>query len=132
MDKIQEQLFLPMDWESARPELVRKQFELARSVNRGADGFLVNYRTLSAATTLNAADGMVLCDASAGTFTINLLESNEIAGKVIYFKKTTAANLVIVKAEATNSIEGAAAFTLSAQYDSLRLLATGATTLWRV
>lgn len=132
MQKIQEQLFLPMDWESARPELVRKQFELARSVNQGADGFLWAARTLAAAATVNAGDSVLLCDASAGAFTVNLLASGELAEKMILVKKTDAsANLVLVKCAGSDTIEGAGTRTLAAQYDSVRLYSSGASTWWR-
>lgn len=133
MDKIQEALFLPMDWESARPELVRKQFELARAVNQGSDGRLYPARTLTAAATMNAADGVLLCDASAGAFTVSALEAGELVNKVVYVKKIDAgANPVLVKAASGNTIEGAATRTLAAQYDTVAIYSSGGPTLWRL
>ena len=133
MDKVQEQLFLPTDWDAARPEMTRKQFEMARSVNQAADGRLVLARTLAAAGTMNSADGLILADASAGAMTITALDAGELINKVVIIKKIDAsANLVYVKCSGSDTIEGSATRTLAAQYDSIRICSSGSSTLWRV
>ena len=131
-DKIAEQLFLPMGWEDARPEIMRKQFELARSVNPIIDGRLYQARTLSAASTMNAADGVILADASAAAFTIAAIAADAGINKVIRVKKIDAgANKVFVKAAGSDTIQGAGTYTLAAQYDSLVMYSSGGSVWWR-
>ena len=132
MDKVAEQLFLPMAWEDARPEIVRKQFELARSVNPLIDGRLYQARTMAAAATMNAADGVILADASAAAFTISAIAADEAINKVIRVKKIdVGVNKVFVKAARSDTIQGAGTVTLAAQYDSLVMYSSGAGTWWR-
>lgn len=132
MDKVAEQLFLPMAWEDARPEIVRKQFELARSVNPLIDGRLYQARTMAAAATMNAADGVILADASAAAFTISAIAADEAINKVIRVKKIdVGVNKVFVKAAGSDTIQGAGTVTLAAQYDSLVMYSSGAGTWWR-
>lgn len=132
MDKIIEQLFLPMLWEDARPELVRKQFELARSVNPLIDSRLYQARTMIAAATMNAADGVILADAAAGAFTIVALPADEATNKVIRVKKIdVSVNKVFVKAAGSDTIQGAGTYTLAAQYDALVMYSSGASIWWR-
>ena len=131
-DKVVEQLFLPVSWEESRPEFIRKQFELARSVNPLIDGRIYQARTLTAAATMNAADGVILADASAAAFTISAIAADEAINKVIRVKKIDAGvNKVFVKAAGSDTIQGVGTFTLAAQYDALVMYSSGAGTWWR-
>lgn len=132
MDKIAEFALLPDDWIAAKPELVRKQFELVRAVNPLIDGRLYQARTLLAAGTLNAADGVVLANATAGAMTVTAMLADEAIGKVVRVKKVDAsANNVLVKAAGADTFEGVTTITLAAQYASVVLYSSGASTWWR-
>lgn len=132
VEKIHSQLYLPMEWEAARPEFVRKQFELAKSVNQAAEGRLHPARTMTAAGTMNVADSVILANASAGAFTITALDAGELIEKMVHIKKTDAsANVVIIKCSGSDTIEGAASRTLAAQYESMRLYSAGSSPFWR-
>lgn len=122
-----------MDWESARPELMRKQFELARSLNNAADGRIYNVRTLTAASTINAGDGVILCDTTSGDLTLSAMSAENMIYKTVFVKKIDAsANRVIVKAAAGETIEGTANRTLSVQYQNVILFSSGSSTIWRL
>lgn len=132
MPKIPEQLFLPSEWRDAQPELVRKQFETARAVNPLIDGRVWNARTVTGAGTMNAADGVILADASAGAFTITALDAGQMINKTVMVKKTdSSVNKVFIVRAGSDTIEGAATVTLAAQYDNVVLYSSGASTWWR-
>jgi hypothetical protein len=133
VEKISDTLFLPMDWESARPELMRKQFELARSVNGAADGKLYSARTITASGTMNAGDGVILCDTTSGDVTLSSLSSGDLTNKAVYVKKIdSSANRVLVKCAGSDTIEGSATRTLSVQYQTVVLYSSGGSTIWRL
>lgn len=122
-----------MDWESARPELMRKQFELARSLNNAADGRIYNVRTLTAASTINAGDGVILCDTTSGDLTLSAMSAADMIYKTVFVKKIdSSANRVIVQAAAGETIEGTTNRTLSVQYQNVILFSSGSSTIWRL
>lgn len=133
MEKISDTLFLPMDWESARPELVRKQFELARAVNNAADGRIYNVRTVTAASTINGGDGVILCDTTSGDLTLAAMSAGDMINKMVFVKKIdSSANRVLVTAVGGETIEGSATRTLSVQYQTVVLYSSGGSTIWRL
>lgn len=131
-NKVPEQVYLPNEWRDAQPELVRKQFELARALNPLIDGRVWNARTMTSAGTMNAADGVILADASAGAFTITAIDAGDAINKTIMVKKIdSSVNKVMILRAGTNTIEGVTITTLAAQYDNVVLFSSGAATWWR-
>lgn len=132
MGKITEFALFPEDWNAARPELVRKQFELVNAVNPLVDGRMYQTRTFTAAGTMNGADGVILANATAGAMTVTALPADEAFQKVIRVKKIDAsANNVLVKAAGSDTFEGVTTITLAAQYASVVLYSSGSSTWWR-
>jgi len=74
-----------------------------------------------------ANDAVILCDASAGAFTVSLPTASGIKGKAYFIKKVDAsANAVTVDPYGTETIDGAATVSLAAQYDSVFIVSDGA------
>lgn len=97
---------------------------LEMSLNRSADGFLTPVRRLSANTTLNTNDNIVLVDSTAAAITITLPIALESEQKTIIIKKIDASvNAVTVAAQGPSTIDGVASRAISAQYAILRLTA---------
>lgn len=75
--------------------------------------------------TIGADDDVILCDSSGGTFTLTLPAISGIAGRVITVKKTDSSAVeVVVDANGSETIDGAADVRLYNQYESVRLVAT--------
>lgn len=97
---------------------------LEMSLNRSADGFLTPVRRLSANTTLNTNDNIVLVDSTVAAITITLPIALESEQKTIIIKKIdSSVNAVTVAAQGTSTIDGVASRSISAQYGTLRLTA---------
>lgn len=125
-DKVVEQLFLPMSWEEARPEFLRKQFELARAVNPMADGYLFNVVAITSNYTINVSDSVIIANATAGAITVTLLEAAQCKNKRLTIKKIDpSANNVIIDGAGSETIDDAAAKTIGAQYLSYDLASDG-------
>lgn len=129
---VTQNLNLPADWIAARPEFVRRFREIAAAVNPLADGFLMTPRTLAASATMVAGDGIILANATAGAMTITAMPADQATEKIVRIKKMdSTANKVFVVRSGADTFEGATTLTLAAQYDSLTLYSSGATTWWR-
>jgi len=73
-----------------------------------------------------ANDAVILCDASAGAFTISLPTASGIKGKAYLIKKIdSSTNAVTIDPYGTETIDGAATVTLASQYDSLIVVSDG-------
>ena len=82
--------------------------------------------TLTATGSASADDYLVLVDATAGGVTVNLPAAADSAGALIVVKKTDAsANAVTIDANASETIDGAATQSLTAQYDALTVACDG-------
>jgi hypothetical protein len=80
----------------------------------------------SGAYTLTAEDGLVLADASGGTFTLTLPTAVGITGRMYRVKKTDAtANAVTIDANAAETIDGGATATLLVQYEAITVVSDG-------
>ena len=65
-------------------------------------------------------------DATGGTFDFDLLSASGIAGRTYTFKKIDAsANDVVIDGNTTETIDGAATYTLDAQYDFVTITSNG-------
>ena len=80
----------------------------------------------TAAYTLTASDSIVTCDASAGAFTISLPTASGIAGRQYTIKKIdSSANAITIQPYGTETIDGAATYTLSAQWKYVTIVSNG-------
>jgi hypothetical protein len=71
-------------------------------------------------------NGMILCDTTSGSITINLLPAADFEGKRIVIKKTIAANSVTIVADGSETIDGAATRVLYTLDESYTLISDGA------
>jgi len=89
--------------------------------------FATTVATLAAAATLDVSHSVVLCDASAGAFTVTLPSAFGIAGRQYTIKKTDAtAGAVTVDGSVAETIDGAASYSLSAQNKYVVIVSDGA------
>jgi hypothetical protein len=76
--------------------------------------------------TLTNADNIVICDASAGAFTISLPSAVGIAGRMYTIKKVDSSpNAVTVAPPPGQTIDGAASYVLSAQWKYVTVVSDG-------
>lgn len=88
-------------------------------------GLRLTVSTKTANYTILTSDSVILGDATAGAITITLYAASN-AGGIIHVKKSdSSVNSVTISRAGTDTIEGAAAIALSAQYNSRTLLAVG-------
>ncbi len=82
--------------------------------------------TKTAAYIVTDADDVIRCDATLGAFTITLPTAVGITGRQFELKKVDAsANAVTVDGNAAETIDGAATFALTAQYDAITVRSNG-------
>lgn len=76
----------------------------------------------------NGTDGVILCDATGGSFTLRLNNPGVVVstriGSVFRFKKINSANTVTIEVANSGTIDGAANVQLSAQWSSTKLVCT--------
>jgi hypothetical protein len=83
-------------------------------------------RTVRAATTASESDWLILADATGGAFSVTLPVAARAPGMVVSIKRTNgAANAVTIARTASDTIDGAASISLSAQYASRTLVSDG-------
>lgn len=99
--------------------------ELSDAGTRTRSTFPKALTSTSASVTLGQLDETVLVDATAGARTITLPPAQYIAGKVYTIKKTDATNNVVVDANSTEPIDGAATKTITTQYGFLTIACDG-------
>lgn len=73
------------------------------------------------------ADDVILCDATSGSFTVTLPAAASSAGKLLLIKRTdgTAANIVTIDGNASETIDGVVTRKLATQYERLEILCDG-------
>lgn len=85
------------------------------------------YVAKTAAYTITAADSVVACDATSAAFTITLPTAVGIAGREYTVKKTDAsANAVTVDGNGAQTIDGAATYSVAAQWNTIVIVSDGA------
>lgn len=72
----------------------------------------------------------ILCDATGGSFPVNLPAASTCAGKELDVKKTTSPNTVTITGNGAELIDGANTLALTTQYSSRRIKSDG--TKWHV
>lgn len=83
-------------------------------------------RTVTAAYTAQAHDYTIRADATAAAFSVTLPPAALLSGKVLTIKKVDAsANAVTVDGNGAEEIDGAATFSLAAQYDAVTVQSFG-------
>ncbi len=90
---------------------------------------LGNIQTISATTTLDDTDAVVLVNASGGAVTVNLPAAAGVTRRSYVIKKTdSSGNVVTVDASGAETIDGTTTRTLASQFDSLTIVCDG--TAW--
>lgn len=108
-----------------------KQFMVSDASGNLAFQYLEPTTAKTANYTATGVEGVILCDATAGAFTITLPAAASFANKTFYIKKTDAGfNAVTIDANGTETIDGALTTALSTQYESIRIVSDG--TNWHV
>lgn len=91
----------------------------------------VAYTNISSAATLTSADNFANINASASALTVTLPSAVSLTGKPFFIKKTDPTyNLVTVKTNPGETLDGVTATTLATQYEQLNFLSDGAN--WQV
>lgn len=84
------------------------------------------FATKTTTYTVTATDSVIKADATGGAFTITLPTAVGCAGRVYTIKKVDAANNIIVDGDGSETIDGADDYTLSTQWQSIKLVSDGA------
>lgn len=89
-------------------------------------GLGLNSETVTSTSyTTGWADNVIICDASSNAITINL---TNISDQVLTIKKTdSSGNAITIDPAASNQIEGSSTYTLSTQYDFIRIICISGT-----
>ncbi len=84
-----------------------------------------NVRAVTASTTAGATDDLITADATSGAITVSLLPLSGNTGLRLHVIKTdSTANSVTLDGSGAETINGSATFALTAQYDSVEVVAT--------
>jgi hypothetical protein len=87
------------------------------------------YRSVTATGNVQSGDYLLLCDSTAGAVTITLPPAALVPGRIYVFKRVNAgANNVVVDGYASETIDGAATYTLSSQWAGVTVMSNG--TAW--
>ena len=87
------------------------------------------YRSVSATGNVQSGDYLLLCDSTAGAVTVTLPPAALVPGRIYVFKRINAgANNVVVDGYASETIDGAATYTLSSQWAGVTVMSNG--TAW--
>jgi hypothetical protein len=81
--------------------------------------------SVSATYTVLTDDEMLLCDASSGAFTVTLPAPTEDVPPFYLIKRTNASGNVTIATNGSETIDGAATYVLSSQYDAVILTTDG-------
>ena len=83
-------------------------------------------RTITATGSIVSGDYAILANSTSGAITINLPTAAILAGRIFVFKRVNAgANNVVIDPAASETIDGAATYTLSAQWASVTIISDG-------
>ena len=84
-------------------------------------------QTVNSTGALSLSSGTIVkCDSQSGDITITLPSSVGNSGKIVKFKKISAANNVILDADGSETIDGAALITLESPFAAVSLISDGA------
>lgn len=89
-------------------------------------GFATGITTQSSTFTTTAAMHTILLNATGGAFTANLITASNLTGRRYILKKIDAsANAITVDPNGAQTIDGAATFSLTTQYQTVRIQSDG-------
>ncbi len=89
-------------------------------------GGSIGYKVVSKTSDYAAGnEAIILADAGSGNVTISLPAASAVAGRTYTIKKTNNGNNVIIDGNASETIDGAATKTLSAQYSKVTIVCDG-------
>jgi len=94
------------------------------------DGLIGAYVTKSAAYTATATDYVIDVAGASGSVTITLPTAASIAGTMYVIKRSDTTYDVVIDGDSSETIDGAATVTLSAQYQFKTIMSDG--TNWKV
>jgi hypothetical protein len=87
------------------------------------------YRSVTATGNVVSGDYLIIADATAGAITMTLPPAALVPGRIYAFKRVNSgANAVVVDPSGAETIDGAATYTLSAQWNSVTIMSNG--TAW--
>jgi hypothetical protein len=87
------------------------------------------YRSVTATGNVVSGDYLIIADATGGAITMTLPPAALVSGRIYVFKRiNSGANAVIVDPSGAETIDGAATYTLSAQWNSVTIMSNG--TAW--
>lgn len=103
---------------------------IEREINRTVDGYLFPVMSVTTTYTMNLNDALILCDATGGAFTVTLKPAAECKEKLVIIKKVDNTANVTVDGDGSETIDGATTYSLTTQYQAVRLMSDG--TKWHV
>lgn len=87
------------------------------------------YRSVTATGNVVSGDYLIIADATGGAITMALPPAALVPGRIYVFKRiNSGANAVVIDPNASETIDGAATYTLSAQWNSVTIMSNG--TAW--
>ena len=87
------------------------------------------YRSVTATANVVSGHYLIIADATGGAITMTLPPAALLSGRIYVFKRiNSGANAVIVDPSGAETIDGAATYTLSAQWNSVTIMSNG--TAW--
>lgn len=87
------------------------------------------YRSVTATGNVVSGDYLIIADATGGAITMALPPAALVPGRIYAFKRVNSgANAVVIDPNAAETIDGAATYTLSAQWNSVTIMSNG--TAW--
>jgi len=87
------------------------------------------YRSVTATGNVVSGDYLIIADATGGAITMALPPAALVPGRIYTFKRiNSGANAVVIDPNASETIDGAATYTLSAQWNSVTIMSNG--TAW--
>lgn len=87
------------------------------------------YRSVTASGNVVSGDYLIIADATSGAITMALPPAALVPGRIYVFKRiNSGANAVVIDPNASETIDGAATYTLSAQWNSVTIMSNG--TAW--
>lgn len=87
------------------------------------------YRSVTTSGNVVSGDYLIIADATGGAITMALPPAALVPGRIYAFKRVNSgANAVVIDPNASETIDGAATYTLSAQWNSVTIMSNG--TAW--
>ena len=87
------------------------------------------YRSVTTSGNVVSGDYLIIADATGGAITMTLPPAALVPGRIYVFKRiNSGANAVVIDPNASETIDGAATYTLSAQWNSVTIMSNG--TAW--